>query len=184
MLMEKMTISYWIEPMMKDSACWYLFSAVSEQGVIMCGLGKGDRDKARHWRELNQLAKKYFKKYLIREEREQNLNVIREVKEYLERKRQSFTLKIFAQGTDFQRRVWAELCNIPYGETRSYSDIAQKVQCPRGQRAVGMANNKNPLGIIVPCHRVIGIKGDLIGYAGGLEVKRLLLDLEKQGRLE
>jgi methylated-DNA-[protein]-cysteine S-methyltransferase len=79
-------------------------------------------------------------------------------------------------------RYRQELTRIPYGETCSYSDIARKVGCSQGQRAVGLANNRNPLGVVVPCHRVIGKKGDLVGYAGGLEIKRMLLELEKQGK--
>ncbi len=81
-------------------------------------------------------------------------------------------------GTEFQHKVWNELCNIPYGETRSYKDIARKIGNPRAVRAVGGANNKNKLMIVVPCHRVIGTDGSLTGYAGGIEVKKKLLDLE------
>ncbi len=79
---------------------------------------------------------------------------------------------------EFQHKVWNELCNIPYGETRSYKDIARKIRNPRAVRAVGGANNKNKLMIVVPCHRVIGTDGSLTGYAGGIEVKKKLLDLE------
>ena len=81
-------------------------------------------------------------------------------------------------GTEFQHKVWNELCNTPYGETRSYKDIARKIGNPRAVRAVGGANNKNKLMIVVPCHRVIGTDGSLTGYAGGIEVKKKLLDLE------
>ena len=81
-------------------------------------------------------------------------------------------------GTDFQQRVWAALCTIPYGETRSYGQIAEQIGSGGAFRAVGLANGRNPIGIIVPCHRVIGANGTLTGYAGGLERKQLLLDLE------
>lgn len=89
-----------------------------------------------------------------------------------------FDVPLNARGTDFQRRVWAELRRIPYGETVSYVDIAERLGQPTASRAVGMANGKNPISIIVPCHRVIGKNGSLTGYAGGLERKRYLLTLE------
>lgn len=99
--------------------------------------------------------------------------------EYFLGKRKSFTFPIEMQGTDFQKRVWRALCDIPYGETRSYKDIAIAIGNPKACRAVGMANNKNPIAIVVPCHRVIGANGSLVGYAGGLEMKTALLELEK-----
>ncbi len=86
------------------------------------------------------------------------------------------------KGTDFQKKVWQALCEIPYGETFSYKKVAQKIGNEKACRAVGMANNKNPIAIIVPCHRVIGENGKLVGYAGGLEVKKKLLVLESRGR--
>jgi O-6-methylguanine DNA methyltransferase len=82
------------------------------------------------------------------------------------------------QGTDFQRRVWDELRNIPYGETRSYSFVANTMGAPKAVRAVGAANGRNPIPIVVPCHRVIGASGSLVGYGGGLPLKSFLLDLE------
>ena len=86
------------------------------------------------------------------------------------------------QGTPFQQKVWAALREIPYGETRSYGQIAAQVGNPKASRAVGMANNRNPIAIIVPCHRVIGANGSLTGYAGGLNVKQELLALERRTR--
>jgi methylated-DNA-[protein]-cysteine S-methyltransferase len=77
-------------------------------------------------------------------------------------------------------KVWKALCNIPYGETRSYKDIAQSICSPKAARAVGLANNKNLIPIFIPCHRVIGANGSLVGYLGGLEMKKYLLNLEKQ----
>lgn len=82
-------------------------------------------------------------------------------------------------GTEFQRKVWAALCTIPYGETRSYGEIAEQIGSPGASRAVGLANGRNPIGIIVPCHRVIGAGGGLTGYGGGLDRKRQLLALER-----
>jgi methylated-DNA-[protein]-cysteine S-methyltransferase len=89
-----------------------------------------------------------------------------------------FDLPLDMQGTAFQKRVWTELRRIPYGETRSYRDIAHSIGAPKAVRAVGSANGSNPIPIVVPCHRVIGAGGSLTGYGGGLPLKRLLLDLE------
>ena len=99
--------------------------------------------------------------------------------EYFQGKRTIFSLPFKLTGTPFQLAVWKELQNIPYGQTTSYKEIAQKINKPKAYRAVGMANNKNPLPIIIPCHRVIGSNGKLIGYAGGLKLKNYLLELEK-----
>jgi len=102
-----------------------------------------------------------------------------QLKEYIEGKRKEFDLPLALAGTEFQRSVWKALQDIPWGETRSYKDIATQVGNPKATRAVGMANNRNPIPIIVPCHRVIGSDGSLIGYGGGLQMKRYLLELEK-----
>lgn len=99
--------------------------------------------------------------------------------EYFQGKRTTFSLPFKLTGTPFQLAVWKELQNIPYGKTTSYKEIAQKINKPKACRAVGMANNRNPLPIIIPCHRVIGSNGKLIGYAGGLKLKNYLLELEK-----
>lgn len=100
--------------------------------------------------------------------------------EYFAGQRRQFTLPLSlnGQGTPFQRRVWAALCRIPYGTTCSYGELAAAVGCPRGARAVGMANHNNPLAIVVPCHRVVNRGGGLGGYAGGLAIKQQLLALE------
>ena len=99
--------------------------------------------------------------------------------EYFQGKRTTFSLPFKLTGTPFQLAVWKELQNIPYGQTTSYKEIAQKINKPKAYRAVGMANNKNPLPIIIPRHRVIDSNGKLIGYAGGLKLKNYLLELEK-----
>ncbi|MDD2484357.1 MAG: methylated-DNA--[protein]-cysteine S-methyltransferase [Eubacteriales bacterium] len=101
-----------------------------------------------------------------------------ELREYFNGERREFSLPLAPKGTDFQQKVWKALLSIPYGETRSYKQIAEAVDSPKGFRAVGMANNRNPIAIIIPCHRVIGAKGELVGYGGGLECKRILLELE------
>ncbi|MCK2184121.1 methylated-DNA--[protein]-cysteine S-methyltransferase [Halomonas getboli] len=95
--------------------------------------------------------------------------------EYFDGTRQAFDLPLAPEGTDFQRRVWQALATIPFGETRCYAEIAEQLGCKGGQRAVGAANGKNPLAIVVPCHRVIGSDGRLTGYAGGIGRKQWLL---------
>lgn len=102
-----------------------------------------------------------------------------QIMEYFAGKRRSFSFPYELRGTDFQKTVWHALCDIPYGETRTYKEIATAVGNPKACRAVGMANNKNPIGIAVPCHRVIGADGKLVGYAGGLDMKEALLALER-----
>jgi methylated-DNA-[protein]-cysteine S-methyltransferase len=95
--------------------------------------------------------------------------------EYFAGSRRTFELPLAPKGTDFQRRVWQALAGIPYGETRCYAEIAEQLGCKGGQRAVGAANGRNPLAIVVPCHRVIGSNGRLTGYAGGIDRKQWLL---------
>jgi methylated-DNA-[protein]-cysteine S-methyltransferase len=103
----------------------------------------------------------------------------RQLAEYFEGSRKAFDVKLAASGTPFQQKVWQALLTIPYGETRSYSDMARQIGHPTAIRAVGAANGRNPLSIVAPCHRVVGSSGDLTGFAGGLAVKRYLLDLER-----
>ena len=103
---------------------------------------------------------------------------ILELEEYFSGKRREFAFPLDLRGTDFQRACWHALLEIPYGETRTYADIARAVGKPTAFRAVGMANNRNPVAIVVPCHRVIASDGTLCGYGGGLDVKRKLLELE------
>ncbi|MGC1450234.1 MAG: methylated-DNA--[protein]-cysteine S-methyltransferase [Candidatus Sulfotelmatobacter sp.] len=103
---------------------------------------------------------------------------VRELKEYFAGARRQFTFQLDLRGTEFQLACWRALQAIPFGETRTYADIARAVGRPQGYRAVGMANNRNPVAIVLPCHRVIASDGSLCGYGGGLEVKRKLLQLE------
>jgi len=110
-------------------------------------------------------------------------DVAKELKEYVNGKRKNFDIPLKFHGTDFQMSVWKALLTIPYGETRSYGEIAEKIGNAKACRAVGMANNRNPIAIIIPCHRVIGADGSLTGFGGGLPLKQQLLDLEKLNRL-
>jgi methylated-DNA-[protein]-cysteine S-methyltransferase len=102
-----------------------------------------------------------------------------QLQDYLAGNRKSFDLPLAPDGTEFQQRVWQALQQIPCGETCSYGDIARSIGQPKAARAVGLANSKNPIPVFVPCHRVIGADGKLVGYAGGLAVKEYLLNLEK-----
>jgi len=103
-----------------------------------------------------------------------------QLEEYFEGERTDFDLPLSLRGTPFQRSVWDELVKIPYGETISYGELAARLGNPAASRAVGLANGKNPVGVIVPCHRVVGSTGDLTGYGGGIERKRHLLAFERQ----
>lgn len=106
-------------------------------------------------------------------------DVVRQLGAYFAGDLTEFDLELDLVGSDFQKRVWAELLAIPYGETRTYGEIARDIGSAGASRAVGLANGHNPIGIIVPCHRVIGANGSLTGYGGGLARKRHLLDMEK-----
>lgn len=103
----------------------------------------------------------------------------RQLDEYFAGTRRHFELPIRLDGTSFQQTVWRALRDIPYGETRSYGELARAISRPNAARAVGLANGKNPLSIVVPCHRVVGANGSLVGYGGGVDRKRYLLDLER-----
>lgn len=105
-----------------------------------------------------------------------------ELREYFAGERRSFDLPLSPAGTDFQRLVWDALLTIPYGQTVSYGQLARRIGRPNACRAVGMANHRNPISILVPCHRVVGADGSLTGYGGGLEKKRFLLELEQKAR--
>jgi methylated-DNA-[protein]-cysteine S-methyltransferase len=105
---------------------------------------------------------------------------VEQLGEYFAGRRTVFDLELSMAGTEFQRRVWQALTTIPYGQTRSYGEIAEQIGAPGAARAVGLANGRNPIAIVVPCHRVIGAGGGLTGYGGGLDRKRSLLELEKR----
>ena len=137
-----------------------LLLAVSEHGLVTLEFGRGKI--AAGWVESE----------------EKTAACARQLGEYFAGRRRRFDLRLDLRGTAFQKRCWRELLKIPYGETRSYADIARAIGNPGAVRAVGLANGQNPIAIIVPCHRVIGSDGSLTGYGGGLETKRKLLELE------
>ena len=149
-----------------DSLAGPLIVAVSEKGLVALEFDRGkfpsSRDKNLTW----ELSEKKTKPYT------------RELTEYFAGKRREFSFPLDLRGTPFQLNCWRALLKIPYGETRTYADIARSVGQPQAFRAVGMANNQNPIAIVVPCHRVIASDGTLCGYGGGLDVKRKLLQLE------
>jgi len=117
------------------------------------------------------------------ERNDQAFRLVREqLRAYFAGKLQEFELSLAGEGTAFQRQVWRELCKIPFGETESYGGLAKRIGNSNASRAVGLANGKNPIGIIVPCHRVVGANGSLTGYGGGLERKQWLLEHERRYR--
>jgi methylated-DNA-[protein]-cysteine S-methyltransferase len=107
-----------------------------------------------------------------------------QLKEYLSGSRKDFNLPLFIEGTDFQKKVWNVLRTIPYGESLSYKQVAEAIGNSNASRAVGNACNKNPIAIFIPCHRVIGSSGELVGYAGGIEAKKLLLKAERKNSIK
>jgi methylated-DNA-[protein]-cysteine S-methyltransferase len=117
----------------------------------------------------------------LRESKTALASYLHELNEYFSGERREFSFPLDLRGTEFQLACWHALLEIPYGETCSYRDIAQAIGHPHAYRAVGMSNNRNPIAIVVPCHRVIASSGSLCGYGGGLDIKRKLLDLEQSG---
>jgi O-6-methylguanine DNA methyltransferase len=160
-----------------DSPVGPLFLATSHKGLVALEFDRrlpGQQTIRPNPRDLREESAG------VRFEESENAtrSYVRELEEYFAGKRREFSFPLDLRGTDFQLACWQALLAIPYGETRSYADIARAVGRPQGFRAVGMANNRNPVAIVVPCHRVIASDGTLCGYGGGLEVKRRLLELE------
>jgi O-6-methylguanine DNA methyltransferase len=160
-----------------ESAAGALFLAASSKGLVALEFDarlpgqQSIRPNPRHVREEKmgmafEHSPRRMRTYLI------------QLEEYFAGKRREFNFRLDLRGTDFQLACWRALLAIPYGETRCYADIARAVGKPNAFRAVGMANNRNPIAIVVPCHRVIASDGRLCGYGGGLDVKRKLLELE------
>ncbi len=129
--------------------------------------------------QLQQLRQECKEDTLI-ENREINKNAIRQLQQYFKGERKQFSLSLDLRATKFQKKVLKAVQKVPYGTTRSYKDIAEKIGTPKAVRAVGNANRTNPLPIIIPCHRTIGSDGSMTGYGGGIELKRKLLEFEKR----
>ena len=138
----------------------------------------GIRDNSQNITNLYFESENIYRDDVIIEESDLTILAYTQIREYLDGQRKVFDLPLHPNGTEFQIKVWKALTEIPYGETRSYKNIAISIGNEKACRAVGMANNKNPIPIIIPCHRVIGANKKLVGYAGGLDLKERLLDLE------
>jgi O-6-methylguanine DNA methyltransferase len=147
-----------------DSPVGPLFLAASTKGLVRL--------------EFEGRVQKLNPAILLQESEPELEPYICELNEYFAGKRREFSMPLDLRGTAFQLACWRALLEIPYGETRSYRDIAEAIGHPHAYRAVGMSNNRNPVAIVVPCHRVIASSGSLCGYGGGLDLKRRLLDLE------
>jgi O-6-methylguanine DNA methyltransferase len=160
-----------------------LFLAASARGLVALEFDvrtPGQQSLRPNPRDLRQEATQPAErhKFPFQESAELLRPYTKQLDEYFSGKRREFTFALDLRGTDFQLACWRSLLAIPYGETRTYADIARAVGKPNAFRAVGMANNRNPVAIVVPCHRVIASDGTLCGYGGGLDIKRKLLELE------
>jgi len=152
----------------KNALCWITFDS-----------GELAKEELLHW------GKKWLHTEQLQFERNDVLQkAIEQLQEYFFGRRTDFELPLAIYGTPFQKSVWNQLQKIPYGQVRSYKDIAVAISANKAVRAVGGANNKNPLSIVIPCHRVIGSNGSLTGYGGGLPIKEFLLELENSQRLQ
>ncbi len=156
--------------------CGLLHLFASERGLLSIALPNEPREQA------EQRLQRALGPVRFREDAQVLELALEQLAEYVAGRRRSFTVPLDVQGTPFQRCVWETVAAIPYGETRSYSAVAQALGQPSAVRAVGAANGANPLPIIIPCHRVIGADGTLVGYGGGLDVKRWLLAHERSHR--
>lgn len=160
---------------MPDVRTVHYFCVLSPVGPLLLGAtDKGLRCLSFYRGKLPKLGKEE----LWIESEEALQPYVSQLDAYFRGERREFTFKLDLVGTPFQKRCWQALCEIPYGKTCSYADLARKVGSPRGFRAVGQANHTNPIAIVVPCHRVIGANGSLTGYGGGTNVKEMLLRLE------
>ena len=161
-----------------DSEVGRLLIASSDHGLLRIAFlqhGVGE--------EVSRLEKVYPGETLV-EDSTKNQDALNQLQEYFQGRRRVFTLPMELRGTDFQRSVWEAVAGVPYGETRSYGDIARKLGKPKACRAVGGANGANPIPIVVPCHRIIGSDGSMTGFGGGIPIKEKLLALEKASMIK
>jgi methylated-DNA-[protein]-cysteine S-methyltransferase len=166
----KMQTVVWRE---MESPIGILTLAATSNGLCYLSFGK-DEDALR----LKTFLDKAFHSYQLEKNGQALLLYVNQLQEYFSKKRTQFDLPLDLYGTPFQKKVWSQLRNIPFGEIRTYKEIAQAIGRSKAVRAVGGANNRNPIPIIIPCHRIIGSNGSLVGYAGGIEIKEYLLTLE------
>jgi O-6-methylguanine DNA methyltransferase len=164
--METIYYSSFDSPLLKK-----VFVASTEKGVCMVDFLTSEKDFLKR-------LKRRFPREVIRND-QKNRNVLNQLKKYLKGKLQRFDCKLDFKGTPFQKKVWSALTKIPYGQARSYQDVARAIGHPKAFRAVGNANGKNPIPLIIPCHRVIESNGSLGGFGHGIKVKKQLLDFEQ-----
>ena len=157
-----------------NSPIGLLTIASTEKGICWIEFGGIEDNIFR----LQRFTNKWLKEYKLVESKAPLQEAIAQLNDYLTKRRQSFELPLDLYGTPFQKLVWNTLMQIPFGEVRSYKDVAIQMNAPKSVRAIGSANHYNPVPIIVPCHRVIGSNGNLVGYRGGTEIKKYLLSLE------
>ncbi|WNR45013.1 methylated-DNA--[protein]-cysteine S-methyltransferase [Paenibacillus roseipurpureus] len=159
-----------------DTPIGPLVLVASPQGLckVEFGTAKDNREGREQW------ARRWYGEHELIQLAEPLAAIVGQVAQYFQGERKDFDVEIDLRGTDFQKRVWQALQAVPYGETASYKHIAEAIGSPKAVRAVGGANNQNPVPIIIPCHRIIGASGDLVGYGGGLPTKIHLLDLEER----
>ncbi len=158
----------------KPSRIGLLRVAATPKGVCKIALGNETLESLMVW-----LARHLHPDAILEEGAPATGRAVEQIDEYLKGQRRAFKLRLDIRGSEFQRAVWAAVAKIPYGQTRSYADLAAAIGRPSAVRAVGAAVAANPLPLVIPCHRVIGRDGSLTGYGGGLEVKQFLLDLER-----
>ncbi len=147
-----------------------LYLASSDEGVICISLS----GRENLMKDLERLVPDME----LEEDAGKNKGVIKQLKEYFSGTRKVFDLPLHIIGTEFQKLVWRQLCRVPFGQTASYKEIAERIGKPKAMRAVGQANHRNPIPIIIPCHRIIGANGHLVGFGSGLDKKRFLLSHE------
>lgn len=147
--------------------------AATERGIVQVGLPSESGEKFWVW------LKQRFPKAAFEKNESRTQTVFDQLHEYFEGRRQAFSLELDLRGTEFQKTVWKAILKIPYGRTITYGELAKDVGSPEAARAAGAATGANPIGIIVPCHRVVGANGSLTGYGGGLPMKEFLLNLEQ-----
>jgi methylated-DNA-[protein]-cysteine S-methyltransferase len=156
-----------------DSAVGRLLIASSDRGLLRIEFLQNGVGEA-----ISRLERAYPGETLV-EDLAMNRDVLNQLQEYFQGRRRVFTLPLELRGTEFQRSVWDAVAGVPYGQTRSYVDIANKLGKPKACRAVGAANGANPIPIVIPCHRIIGSDGSMTGFGGGIPIKEKLLALEK-----
>ncbi|MFC5450720.1 methylated-DNA--[protein]-cysteine S-methyltransferase [Paenibacillus aestuarii] len=157
-----------------DSPIGPLVLVASSQGLCAVEFGTliDNKEKLEAW------AGRWYGEFTLQEDRQRLTPVVQQLEQYFQGKRAAFEGELDLQGTEFQKKVWQALLKVPYGHTASYKDIAAAIGSPKAVRAVGGANNRNPIPVLIPCHRIIGASGELVGYGGGLDIKVFLLELE------